>query len=536
MGWHMKKIYTYFNINGRQITAGERISLFTDVFYTLIILLIISIPSNLLSQPLADGKSKFLGCEGGPTFRTNFSKYFNQVSPGNAGKWGSVENTQDNYNWTPLDNTYNYSQTKGFLYKHHTLVWGQQQPEWIKNLDSASQRAQVEEWIRLVGEKYPEMDFVDVVNEPFHAEPSYKNALGGNGKTGWDWVVTSFELARKYCNPNTKLILNEYSVLHDIATTDKYIRLIDTLKVRGLIDGIGIQGHYFEFKGTGYTYNVNIIKANLNKLTATGLPVYITEFDINEQDDEVQLQNYKLYFPIFWENPGVKGITLWGYYEGETWKTYAYIVTTRNAERPALTWLKTYIASPIRPILVSPVNVTKVSLKPTLVWNSSAEATSYNVQVSTSSSFTSLVVDSTVADTLLQIDTLNASTTYYWRVNASSDKGTSEYSSLASFKTEDAVSALNETKKVVNKYNLLQNYPNPFNPVTTIRFSLAKEGNVNLSVYDVLGNKVKELIEGRYAAGYHSVKLDASDLSTGVYFYRLQAGGFISVKKLILMK
>ena len=52
---------------------------------------------------------------------------------------------------------------------------------------SASQREEVEEWIRLVGERYPDMDFVDVVNEPLNAPPPFMNALGGNGETGWDW-------------------------------------------------------------------------------------------------------------------------------------------------------------------------------------------------------------------------------------------------------------------------------------------------------------------------------------------------------------
>lgn len=79
------------------------------------------------------------------------------------------------------------------------------------------------------------------------------------------------------------------------------------MQERNLIDGIGIQGHYFEFKGSGYTYSISTIKSNLNRLTATGLPVYITEFDINEADDNVQLQNHQTYFPIFREHSWRKG-------------------------------------------------------------------------------------------------------------------------------------------------------------------------------------------------------------------------------------
>ena len=85
-------------------------------------------------------------------------------------------------------------------------------------------------------------------------------------------------------------------------------------------------------------------------------------------------------------------------------------------------------------------------------------------------------------------------------------------------------------------YSLSQNYPNPFNPSTTIKFGLPKAGNVSLVVYDILGRKVTELVNGDLTAGYHTINFNASDLSSGVYFYRLQAGDFVSVKKLMLLK
>lgn len=277
--------------------------------------------------------------------RSDFGTYWDQVTPENAGKWGSVEYTMDSYNWTQLDNIYNYAINHGFKYKHHNLVWGNQQPSWIASLNSANQRAQVQEWIRVVGQRYPQMDYVDVVNEPIHASlPPYANALGGSGTTGWDWVITAFEWARQYC-PTAKLLLNEYNILHDDNVTTNYLNIITLLKDRSLIDGIGVQGHYFEFKGSSYTYSISTIESNLNRLVATGLPVYVTEFDINEADDNTQVQNYQTYFPLFWENPGVKGITLWGYVQGATWKQYAYLITSNNAERPALVWLRAYIAN-----------------------------------------------------------------------------------------------------------------------------------------------------------------------------------------------
>jgi hypothetical protein len=86
-------------------------------------------------------------------------------------------------------------------------------------------------------------------------------------------------------------------------------------------------------------------------------------------------------------------------------------------------------------------------------------------------------------------------------------------------------------------FSISQNYPNPFNPKTTIEFTLAKASKVVLKVYDVLGHEVARLLEREMNAGtIHRIPFDASDLSSGVYFYRLEAGNSILVKKLVLMK
>lgn len=85
-------------------------------------------------------------------------------------------------------------------------------------------------------------------------------------------------------------------------------------------------------------------------------------------------------------------------------------------------------------------------------------------------------------------------------------------------------------------YALEQNYPNPFNPTTTINFSLMKASNVELTVYNILGQRVVTLVNGQLAAGTHTVKFNAVNLASGVYFYRLEAGGFVSNKKMMLLK
>lgn len=490
-----------------------------------------------LAQPLAHNKDKFVGnvIHNGNQIESIFDDYWNQVTPENAGKWGSVEPVRDSYNWTQLDNTYNYALAHNFPYKHHTLVWGNQEPSWISGLDSAEQYDEVVEWISLVGQRYPDMDFCDVVNEPLHAPPSYKNALGGDGATGWDWVIKSFELARQYLSPNTKLILNEYSVINNNTSNANFIAIINLLKDRSLIDGIGVQGHNFEVNGGA---SVATLVNNLTNLENTGLPIYITEFDINETDDNVQLEKYQTIFPPIYEHPGVSGITLWGYIEDQIWQTNAYLLDYRYVERPAMEWLREYLEAPLKPVLISPIQTTNELRDPLMVWHSSETSTAYHLQVATSGIFTNIVVDSVTitADTTLRLSPLEANTRYFWRVSAINEYGESSFSPHEFFDTGEQTSDVEELDGYPNEFSLSQNYPNPFNPSTTIEFTIPFISNVSIKLFDVLGKEVAEIVEGNYNQGKYKVQYNASGLASGIYFYKLEAGEFVSTKKLILMK
>src|SRR5690606_17827018 len=155
---------------------------------------------TLLGQqnPIADGQDKWLGnvCCGSQL--TDFTDYWNQVTPENAGKWGSVEGTRDNMNSGGLNSVYNLAKDNGFPFRFHVLVWGNQQPSWIESLDSAQQREEIEEWFQWVADNYPDLDYVEVVNEPLHDPPAgatngnYIDALGGSGPVGskeeWAWA------------------------------------------------------------------------------------------------------------------------------------------------------------------------------------------------------------------------------------------------------------------------------------------------------------------------------------------------------------
>jgi len=304
---------------------------------------------------LATGQANFLGSAYGGYDDNIFYKYWTQLTPENAGKWGSVGVSTDTtqWNWSGLDAAYNYAQNHGIIFKDHCLIWGAQQPTWISSLDSAQQIFYIESWIRQVGNRYPNIDMVDVVNEPLtgHNPPdglqgraNYKNALGGNGTTGWDWVINSFELARKYM-PNAKLLINDYGIINSNTATTTYLQIINLLKDRGLIDGIGVQGHRFSLENV----DTNTVKGNLQRLGATGLPVYVSELDLGNiadagtPDDNTQLQLYQKIFPVLWKSPAVKGITLWGYLEGHMWQTTCFLVHSNLESRPAFVWLAQYV-------------------------------------------------------------------------------------------------------------------------------------------------------------------------------------------------
>jgi hypothetical protein len=88
----------------------------------------------------------------------------------------------------------------------------------------------------------------------------------------------------------------------------------------------------------------------------------------------------------------------------------------------------------------------------------------------------------------------------------------------------------------ITEYSLAQNYPNPFNPATVISFSLPMKGNVKLTVFDALGKEVAELLNKEMTMGIHKISFDAKNLSSGIYFYRLQSGNFVEMKKMILLR
>ncbi|MDW6005454.1 endo-1,4-beta-xylanase [Vibrio mangrovi] len=280
----------------------------------------------------SSGGKKFVGnITTSGQVRSDFSKYWNQITPENEGKWGSVERTRDVYNWSGVDAAYNYAKQHNIPFKQHTFVWGSQYPNWITSLSASEQAAEIEEWIHDFCSRYPDVDIIDVVNEatPGHAPAAFaKNAFGD------DWVTQSFRLARKYC-PNATLVLNDYNVLS--WNTDEFIAMAKPAVQAGVVDAIGLQAHGLE------NFSTSRLKANLDKVIALGLPIYISEYDVAKTDDQAQLDVMKAQFPLFYNSDAVAGITLWGYVDGKTWRDGTGLIYDDGTQRPAMQWLMNYL-------------------------------------------------------------------------------------------------------------------------------------------------------------------------------------------------
>jgi len=115
---------------------------------------------------------------------------------------------------------------------------------------------------------------------------------------------------------------------------------------------------------------------------------------------------------------------------------------------------------------------------------------------------------------------------YLYRIKQIDNNGNYEYHELNS-----VIEILLPTK-----FSLSQNYPNPFNPVTKIDFSLPDDSKINLKIYDITGKEISTLINDFRQAGYYTVSFDASKLSSGIYFYRIEANGLRDIKKMVVVK
>lgn len=293
------------------------------------------------SGPLEPGK-KFVGnITTGNSIDSGslvFAKYWDQITPENAGKWGSVQSSASAaFNWTTLDQIYDYTKKNNIIFKQHTFIWGSQQPS------GSISEANVKNWMTEFCKRYPDTKLIDVVNEPPpHTNPSYVNAIGGGTNGDWKWIVNAFTWARQAC-PNAVLILNDYNNLEWDNEHAHFIDIVKKIKAAGApIDAVGCQSHDVAEKSVA-----QVTKYLEAMHEQTGLPIYITEYDVSDTNDQNQLKIYQQQFPLFWNTEYIHGITIWGWIYGRTWSQAPNSGLVNNGKsRAAMTWLMQQLGRP----------------------------------------------------------------------------------------------------------------------------------------------------------------------------------------------
>ena len=274
-----------------------------------------------------------------------YYKLWNQVTPENESKWASVQGNRNNFSWNGADNAFNYAKQHKFTYKFHAFLWGAQYPSWLESLSIKDRFDAVETWFDAIYNKYGKngntLPLIDVVNEAVgmhqQGNPLIKASVGGGGKTGYDWLIKAFEMAYERF-PNSILIYNDFnSIRWDV---DNYRTLVQAIRDAGApIDAYGNQSHDVD------DISVNELKNSLKQTQdLLKMPMYITELDINVQDDNKQKAQYEGLLPVMWEADYCAGVTLWGYVYGRTWVDHSGLYKG-STERPAMKWIKEYMAT-----------------------------------------------------------------------------------------------------------------------------------------------------------------------------------------------
>ncbi|HUF10188.1 MAG TPA: fibronectin type III domain-containing protein [Rhodothermales bacterium] len=205
----------------------------------------------------------------------------------------------------------------------------------------------------------------------------------------------------------------------------------------------------------------------------------------------------------------------------------------------ARTFTTGFVLGPAAPALIYPLDgADNVPAAPVFSWNETDGAESYKLELSTTlpdqlENFVTVVIAVVVQQTFFQSPPLSTGQDYFWRVESRNAAGSAR-SQVRSFRT--VLTTSSETEELPTEFSLEQNYPNPFNPSTTIRYNLPEAADVELIVLDALGRVVDDLGSRRTAPGAHTVMWDAGSRPSGIYFVRMEAKGYVGLRRMVLLR
>ncbi len=434
----------------------------------------------------------------------------------------------------------NWAQRQGFRFRGHTLVWHSQTPpgttffrsgytntgaRLTKERMTERMGNYIDEVIRLLHQSWPGLLMAfDVVNEAVNDNGTFRTASNEWYTTFGDttFVMKAFERTRaatiQYGESQIKLYYNDYNT-HLPAKADGIVRLCAPIFQAGLLDGIGMQDHDANALPTAEQWI-----ASYNKFAPICSEMTVTELDVNPGTGTptpaaliTQAKQYAMLFKCFVERSARSG-------RGKIVNVSKDGLNDSLAfVRNASLWTRT---DSCKPAFYSSVNVginynaldSLVRYGDTLQQNNYTPASWARVASALASGRTAR--DRNYSNTIPADTTLGVAR-----------------DSLQAAIVGLVVTSVNPNhQSTPYVFALSQNYPNPFNPVTRIMYSVGTYGHTSLRVFDLLGRDVATLVNEEMTPGSYVRVFDGSKLTSGVYYYRLQSGGFTQTKKFILTK
>jgi len=267
--------------------------------------------------------SKLLGVAVSPSSVTNYSTYIEKygyawLAPANVMKMQTIGGCNDNYNFSPADQILNYANQNGMKLHGHTLVWHNQ----TSSCAGTFTKSQLKTYISTVMKHYcGKIPTMDVVNEALSDSSGYRTdsvwyrLYGGTG-----YIEDSFRWAREAC-PSMKLYYNDYSIEYG-AKAERMITLVQSLRSKGLIDGVGFQAHWTR------SFDPTSWGKIMDRVVAMGLEFAISEMDVrftknywdfSNADYALQAQTYKNAAQLCKDRPRCDHFIVWGVHDGDSW-------------------------------------------------------------------------------------------------------------------------------------------------------------------------------------------------------------------------
>lgn len=250
-------------------------------------------------------------------YQATILQYYNCGVWGNVFKWPWMEPSKGQTQYAEIDSTLAWAQKVGWDIRGHALLWGGSQnwqnPQWVLNAASAQEvwdacKTRIQRDVSRYAGKITEYD---VYNEPIHEKWLAT-------KAGDSIIAQSFFWAHE-ADPNAKLYINDFNIIEEYSDIDQYMVLIrNLLKKNTPIHGIGVQGHF------GGPISWSDVKAKLDTLATTGLPIKVTEFDMKVDEFKLseieQAKNYALLMRTAFSHPSVNGVIFWGHWDKSAWR------------------------------------------------------------------------------------------------------------------------------------------------------------------------------------------------------------------------